>query len=55
MGFSELPVYGLTASIKRSNYLELGFDDWLLKPIRMKDLKQKLFRLQKGAAGVNEQ
>lgn len=28
MGYSDLPILGLTASVKRSDYEELGFDDW---------------------------
>mmetsp|Transcript_8451 Transcript_8451/g.9702 ORF Transcript_8451/g.9702 Transcript_8451/m.9702 type:complete len:971 (+) Transcript_8451:2-2914(+) len=46
MGYSDLPILGLTASVKRSDYEELGFDDWLPKPILMKDLKAKLYKLQ---------
>jgi CheY-like chemotaxis protein len=45
MGYSDLPILGLTASVKRSDYEELGFDDWLPKPILMKDLKAKLYKL----------
>mmetsp|Transcript_28476 Transcript_28476/g.77109 ORF Transcript_28476/g.77109 Transcript_28476/m.77109 type:complete len:1175 (-) Transcript_28476:119-3643(-) len=46
MGYSDLPIVGLTASVKRSDYIELGFNDWLPKPILMKDLKAKLLQLQ---------
>jgi len=45
MGYSDLPILGLTASVKRSDYEELGFTDWLPKPILMKDLKAKLLKL----------
>ena len=45
MGYSDLPILGLTASVKRSDYEELGFDDWLPKPILFKDLKAKLYKL----------
>jgi len=45
MGYTDLPILGLTASVKRSDYEELGFTDWLPKPILMKDLKAKLFKL----------
>lgn len=47
MGYTDLPIYGLTASMGRSDFVELGFDDWLPKPIRMKDLKTKLYQLWK--------
>lgn len=46
MGYNDLPIYGLTASVSRSDFTELGFDDWLPKPIMMKDLKAKLYRLR---------
>jgi two-component system, CAI-1 autoinducer sensor kinase/phosphatase CqsS len=42
MGYTELPIFGLTASVSRSDFRELGFTDWLPKPIPMKDLKSKL-------------
>eukprot|EP00533_Pseudo-nitzschia_delicatissima_P009525 CAMPEP_0116103348 /NCGR_PEP_ID=MMETSP0327-20121206/13834_1 /TAXON_ID=44447 /ORGANISM="Pseudo-nitzschia delicatissima, Strain B596" /LENGTH=1146 /DNA_ID=CAMNT_0003595447 /DNA_START=25 /DNA_END=3465 /DNA_ORIENTATION=- len=45
MGHTDLPILGLTASVKRSDYEELGFTDWLPKPILMKDLKAKLLKL----------
>jgi len=45
MGYTDLPIVGLTASVKRSDYIELGFNDWLPKPILMKDLKAKLLKL----------
>ncbi|CAB9521158.1 respiration control sensor protein ArcB [Seminavis robusta] len=47
MGYTDLPIFGLTASMGRSDYEELGFNDWLPKPIRMKDLKVKLYQLWK--------
>ena len=46
MGYTNLPIYGLTASVARSDFSELGFDDWLAKPIPMKDLKTKLSRFK---------
>eukprot|EP00529_Nitzschia_sp_RCC80_P008580 CAMPEP_0113523836 /NCGR_PEP_ID=MMETSP0014_2-20120614/45906_1 /TAXON_ID=2857 /ORGANISM="Nitzschia sp." /LENGTH=1203 /DNA_ID=CAMNT_0000421929 /DNA_START=35 /DNA_END=3646 /DNA_ORIENTATION=+ /assembly_acc=CAM_ASM_000159 len=46
LGYNDLLIIGLTASVKRSDYIELGFDDWLPKPILMKDLRAKLLRLQ---------
>jgi len=42
LGYRDLPIYGLTASVARSDFTELGFDDWLPKPMRMNDLKCKL-------------
>ncbi|CAB9515627.1 Hybrid signal transduction histidine kinase [Seminavis robusta] len=47
MGYTDLPIYGLTASMARSDFVELGFNDWLPKPIRLKDLKVKLNHLWK--------
>jgi len=41
LGFVDLPILGLTASVKQSDYRDLGFDDWLSKPIPLKDLKEK--------------
>ena len=46
MGYVNLPIYGLTASVARNDYQELGFNDWIAKPIPMNDLKSKLFRVQ---------
>ena len=48
MGYNKLPIYGLTASVARSDFTELGFDDWLPKPIPMKDLRDKLIRFKQG-------
>jgi len=48
LGFTDLPIYGLTASVARSDFSELGFHDWLPKPIRMKDLKKKLSKVGVG-------
>jgi len=42
MGYADLAIYGLTASMTRSDFTELGFNDWLPKPMTMKDLKAKL-------------
>jgi DNA-binding response OmpR family regulator len=42
MGYKGLPIFGLTASMKRTDYQELGFDDWLPKPILMDDLQVRL-------------
>jgi CheY-like chemotaxis protein len=46
MGYVDLPIYGLTASVGRSDYAELGFNDWLPKPIPMKELKEKLAKIR---------
>lgn len=46
MGYSDLPIYGLTASVARNDYQDLGLNDWIAKPIPMKDLKTKLYQLQ---------
>ena len=46
MGYTALPIYGLTASVSRSDFTELGFTDWIAKPISMKDLKTKLNKLK---------
>ena len=48
MGHNDLTIYGLTASVARSDFTELGFNDWLPKPIPMKDLRSKLSRFKKG-------
>ncbi|KAG7365580.1 PAS domain containing protein [Nitzschia inconspicua] len=42
MGYTDLLILGLTASQKRSDFKDLGFDDWLPKPILIKELKSKL-------------
>jgi CheY-like chemotaxis protein len=44
LGYTRLPVIGLTASVGRSDFAELGFNDWLPKPTRMNELKAKLYR-----------
>ena len=46
MGYKDMPILGLTASQKRSDFEDLGFDDWLPKPIPMNDLKLKLNRIR---------
>lgn len=45
MGYTTLPILGLTASASRSDFTELGFNDWLPKPIPMLELKAKLYRI----------
>jgi DNA-binding response OmpR family regulator len=51
MGYVNLPIFGLTASVARSDFRDLGFDDWLPKPIPMKDLKMKLLNVQQRHGG----
>ena len=46
MGYTDLPIYGLTASVARSDYSELGFNDWIAKPMPMKALKTKLHKIR---------
>lgn len=46
MGYTDLPIYGLTASVARSDYSELGFNDWIAKPMPMKILKSKLYQIR---------
>ena len=53
-GYKDLPIYGLTANAKQSDYAELGFDDWLQKPIPANDLKNKLHQLLKSKRGAVE-
>ena len=48
MGYTDLPIVGLTASVKRLDFQELGFDDWLAKPTPLKELKKKLDQLGLG-------
>ena len=45
-GRTELPIIALTASVQRADFLDLGFNDWIGKPIPMKVLKEKLQRWQ---------
>lgn len=46
MGYTELVIFGLTASVTRSDFADLGFNDWLPKPTTLKTLKAKLHALQ---------
>lgn len=52
LGYTDLPIVGLTASVARPDFSELGFDDWLPKPMPMKDLKNKLCKLHHHSAAV---
>jgi CheY-like chemotaxis protein len=49
LGYSDLPIVGLTASVTRSDFAELGFNDWLAKPVPLKDLRAKLHQYQKAS------
>ncbi|KAG7347713.1 histidine kinase, DNA gyrase B-, and HSP90-like ATPase [Nitzschia inconspicua] len=49
LGYNDLPIVGLTASVARPDFSELGFDDWLPKPVSMKELKNKLYKLQQSS------
>jgi CheY-like chemotaxis protein len=50
-GYTSLPIIGLTASVHRTDYLALGFTDWIGKPVPMKDLKVKLYDIWKQGKG----
>ena len=52
-GYS-LPIYALTASVQRIDFEDLGFNDWIGKPIPMKTLKEKLQRLYQMQSLVHE-
>jgi signal transduction histidine kinase/ActR/RegA family two-component response regulator len=54
LGHTDLPIYGLTASVQRANFFDLGFNDWIAKPIPMKVLKAKLYRLKQYQSLVRE-
>ena len=41
----DIPILGLTASVQRCDFLELGFTDWIPKPTRMNVLKEKLAQI----------
>lgn len=45
-GHRDIPIYALTASMQRADFEDLGFNDWIGKPIPMKTFKEKLQRLQ---------
>ena len=55
LGYNDLPIFGLTASVARNDFTDLGFNDWLPKPIPMKDLKLKLGRLRPCDVVMEEQ
>jgi CheY-like chemotaxis protein len=39
-----LPILGLTAGVRREDHEEIGMNDWLTKPIRMKGIKAAIDR-----------
>ena len=53
MGHTQLPILGLTASVKQHDYKELGFDDWLAKPTPLKELKEKIIRAKQGDTSLS--
>ncbi|KAL7572746.1 hypothetical protein ACA910_009012 [Epithemia clementina (nom. ined.)] len=49
MGYSDLPIIGLTASVARIDFKDVGFDDWITKPVPMKFLKAKLSQIKQSS------
>ena len=47
MGFTDLPIIGLTASVGRTDFKEIGFNEWVTKPVPMKDMKTKLCQIKR--------
>lgn len=41
LGF-EIPIVGLTASVRREDFGNIGLNDWIGKPVRLKELQKKL-------------
>ena len=37
-----LPIVGLTASVRRSDFDGIGLDDWIGKPVRLNELQEKI-------------
>lgn len=37
-----IPIVGLTASVYRSDFSDIGLDGWLCKPVRLKELRQTI-------------
>lgn len=54
LGYIQIPIIGLTASVSRSDFMEFGFNEWLPKPTRMKDLKAKLYGLHTSSTSIGE-
>ena len=38
----KLPIVGLTASVRRSDFDGIGLDDWIGKPVRLNELREKI-------------
>ena len=38
----QMPIMGLTASVRRADFENIGLNDWIGKPVRLKVLKEKL-------------
>ena len=50
-----LPIVGLTASVRREDFQDLGLNEWIGKPVRLKELKTKILALvQPGGKDVKE-
>ena len=41
-GKAELPIMGLTASVRREDFQDIGLNDWIGKPVRLKELQAKI-------------
>ena len=41
-----LPILGLTAGVRREDHKDIGMNDWLTKPIRMKGIKEAIDRVK---------
>ena len=38
----KLPIVGLSASVRREDFLDIGLNDWISKPVRLKELQTKI-------------
>jgi CheY-like chemotaxis protein len=59
MGYSpeDLPIVGLTASVMRHDFCDLGMTGWLTKPVKINDLRntidQSVTKSRKALASQN--
>ena len=37
-----LPIVGLTASVRREDFENIGLNGWIGKPVRLKELQKKI-------------
>ena len=44
LGYTELTILALTASVKQHDFLDFGFTDWLAKRTKLRELKEKILR-----------